>query len=247
MTLLVDVGNTRLKWARVHGSDLTERGNALYPKASMSQVLETCWSSLMRPYRVLVCNVAGPVIAEALSTWILRRWDCPVDFVTARSAGWGVTTAYQDPASLGADRWATLVAAHRKFPPPVCIVDCGTAITVDVLAAGGLHLGGLILPGLTLMRRSLYRRTDALPEVSSGRLSLRARSTNDGIVAGTFYAAAALVDRVVADTEAALDAEVTCVVCGGDARLFAPHFTRSATCEPDLVLLGMAIMAETAA
>ncbi|MFZ0257800.1 MAG: type III pantothenate kinase [Gammaproteobacteria bacterium] len=244
MTLVVDIGNTRLKWARVNGSELVARGDAIYPKAGMSQVLEKCWSSLIRPYRVLVCNVAGPVIAEALSTWVMQRWGCPVEFVTARLAGWGVTNAYQDPASLGADRWATLIAAHRKFPPPVCVVDCGTAITIDVLAAEGLHLGGLILPGLTLMRRSLYQRTDALPEVASGNLSLLARNTNDGVATGTFYATVALVDRVIADTEAALETRVTCVVCGGDARLFAPYFIRRATCEPDLVLLGTAIMAE---
>lgn len=247
MTLVVDSGNTRLKWARANGSELTERGDAIYPRTGVTQVLDEGWSSLARPCRVLVCNVAGSAMAEALSSWAARHWRCPVAFVAARRAGWGVTNAYQDPASLGADRWAALIAAHRKFAPPVCIVDCGTAVTIDVLAAGGQHLGGLILPGLTLMRRALSRHTDAIPEVSRGNLSLLARNTNDGVAAGTFYATVALVDRVIADAQAALEAVVTCVVCGGDATLFASHLAGSATCEPDLVLLGTAVMAEVLA
>jgi type III pantothenate kinase len=247
MTLVVDIGNSRLKWARAHGSELTGRGERIYPKVGVTQVLNEGWSGLPRPCRVLVCNVAGSEIAEALSSWATRHWRCQVEFVAARRAGWGVTNAYRDPASLGADRWAALIAAHRKFAPPVCIVDCGTAITIDVLAAGGQHLGGLILPGLTLMRRALFRHTDAIPEVSSGNLSLLARNTNDGVAAGTFYATVALVDRVIADVQAVLHAAVTCVLCGGDATLLASHLAGSATCEPDLVLLGTAVMAEALA
>jgi type III pantothenate kinase len=244
MTLVVDIGNTRLKWALANGPDLTGKGEACHLSGGVAQVLEESWSSLARPYRVLACNVAGPVIAEVLATWVARHWRCPVDFVVPKSVGWGVTNGYRNPTELGADRWAALVAAHRRFPPPVCIVDCGTAITIDVLAAGGQHLGGLILPGLALMRGSLSRRTDAIPEVVGGNLSLLARNTNDGVAAGTFYAVVALVDRVVADAQTALASKVTCLVCGGDARLFAPHFSGSATYEPDLVLLGTAIMVE---
>lgn len=244
MTLVVDVGNTRLKWARADGRMLTDKGDAVHATLGVAKVLEACWSGLIRPHRVLVCNVAGAVMAETLSTWMAQHWHCPVDFIVARRAGWGVTNAYQVPANLGADRWAALVAAHRKFSPPVCIVDCGTAITIDVLAAEGQHLGGLILPGLTAMRRSLYRCTDAIPEVSGGNLSLLARNTNDAVASGTLHAAVALIDRVIAEVQATVEAEVTCVVCGGDASLIVPHLARRATYEPDLVLLGAAWMAE---
>ena len=247
MTLVVDIGNTRLRWARSDGSHLTERGNAIYPRTGVRQVLDACWSGLVRPYRVFVCNVAGRLIAGVLSTWVTERWGCPVDFVVPRSEGWGVTNGYEDPTSLGADRWAALIAAHRNFSAPVCVVDCGTAITIDMLAAGGRHLGGLILPGLTLMRRSLSQHTSAIPEVVGGSLSEFGRTTNDAVAAGTFYAAVALVDRVMSAAQAAQEAAVTCVVCGGDAKLLAPHFARSAVDEPDLVLLGTAIMAEAIA
>lgn len=244
MTLVVDIGNSRLKWAHAKGGALADRADAFYPEAGVTEVLEGRWSSLVPPYRVLACNVAGAGIADALCAWVARRWGCPVDFVSARAVGWGVTNAYPEPASLGADRWAALIAAHRKFSAPVCIVDCGTAITIDVLAAGGQHLGGLILPGLTLMRRTLSRHTDAIPEVSAGSLSLLARSTNDAVAAGTFYAPVALVERVIAAAESVLAAVVTCVACGGDAKLFLSHFARRVTYEPDLVLQGTAIIAE---
>ncbi len=244
MTLVVDIGNTRLKWAHAKRGYLADQGHAFYPRSGVTEVLEEHWSSLVPPYRVLACNVAGAVIADALSGWVARHWSCPVDFVAARPEGWGVTNAYLEPGRLGADRWAALIAAHRRVSAPVCIVDCGTAITIDVLAAGGQHLGGLILPGLTLMRRILARHTDAIPEVSGGSPSLLARSTNDAVAAGTLYAPIALVERVIADSEAALEAEVICIACGGDAHLFAPHFARSVICEHDLVLQGTAVIAE---
>lgn len=244
MTLVVDIGNTRLKWALTDGRNLAPKGEACYLEVGVSQALQEFWSSLVRPDRVLVCNVAGPVIGRTLSSWVAEHWGCPVAFVRSRSVGWGITNGYENPARLGADRWAALVAAQRRFSPPVCIVDCGTAITIDVLAAEGRHLGGLILPGLTLMRRSLARHTEAIPEVSGGNLSLLARNTDDGVASATFYAVVALVDRVIAEAEAALESRVVCVACGGDARLLAPHFAGNTVCEPDLVLLGTAIMAE---
>ncbi|MGF1616126.1 MAG: type III pantothenate kinase [Gammaproteobacteria bacterium] len=244
MMLVVDIGNTRVKWAQVSDGYFVERGEAIYPKEAVANILEEHWSSVARPRQVVICNVAGPRIAEAVASWIGRQWGCRVDFVAARPAGWGVTNAYEDFTSLGADRWAALIGAQRKFLPPLCIVDCGTAITIDGLAAGGQHLGGLILPGLDLMRRSLARRAEAIPPVSGGKLDLLARNTNDAVAAGTLYAAVTLIDRVVADMEITLQVAVSCVVCGGDAGLLAPHLARRAIVEPDLVLLGTAVMAE---
>lgn len=247
MTLVVDIGNTRLKWALADGVSLSARGETAYRKEGVWEALDERWRRLSAPPQVLACNVAGTAVAEALTTWVARYWRCEVTFVRARAVGWGVTSAYDDAGSLGADRWAALIAAQRKFSPPVCVVDCGTAITIDVLAAGGQHLGGLIIPGLTLMRRSLSKNTDGIREVVSGRVSLLARNTNDGVTAGTLYAAVAVIDRVVTDVEAALQEAVVCVLSGGDAKLLASLLARGAVCEPDLVLQGLAVMADSPA
>lgn len=243
MTLLVDIGNTRFKWARTAGGPLFEHGETVYRGETIPDTLTECWASFEPPPHVLVCNVAGSAVAEAFSAWVAKTWRAEVEYISAQAAAWGVTNAYVEPSTLGADRWATLIAAHRKFADPVCIVDCGTAITIDALAANGEHLGGLIVPGISLMRQSLSDNTEGIHEVVSGDVSLLARNTRDGVTAGTLYAAVAVIDRVVADVEAELAQGVRCIVSGGDARSVCTLLARDAFWEPDLVLQGLAVMA----
>lgn len=244
MTLLVDIGNSRVKWAHIQGGALTDRGETAYLRGAVLEVFNNHWLKFEAPQRVFVSSVAGPAVSETLSLWAAQYWACPVVFITAEAHAFGVTSAYEAAEQLGADRWASLIAAYRNFKPPVCVVDCGTAITIDVLAARGKHLGGLIVPGLTLMRRSLSDHTGGIREVVSGNVSLLARNTRDGVTAGTLYAAVAVIDRVVSDVEAELQAHVSCVLSGGDARSLAPLLARHVVCEPDLVLQGLAVMAE---
>ena len=160
-----------------------------------------------------------------------------------RRSSYGVSNAYTSPERLGADRWATLVAAHHLYPGPSCVVDCGTAVTIDAVAGTGEHLGGLILPGLTMMRQALVENTQGIGRVATGDVSLLARNTDDGVTAGTLYALVAALDRIVADVAAELDGEVALLLTGGDAGMLLPLLQDSWQHEPDLVLQGLAVIA----
>nr|VFK29081.1 MAG: type III pantothenate kinase [Candidatus Kentron sp. MB]VFK30933.1 MAG: type III pantothenate kinase [Candidatus Kentron sp. MB]VFK75730.1 MAG: type III pantothenate kinase [Candidatus Kentron sp. MB] len=247
--LVLDVGNTRMKWAHVVKDGLVDYGDATYTVGQLSKILDKRWRAMEPPCRLVVSNVGKEGVEEALSKWTTGNWTLQPEYITTKEKASGVVCAYRDTDTFGADRWMALIAAHRKFKEPVCVVDCGTAITVDALAEDGKHVGGLIVPGIGLMRRTLSRgtgRIGKMPEdnaMAAAQNTWLGRSTQEGIMAGTMWTAVAFIDRVVADLEAEFRKPVTCVVAGGDAQAICPLLACKAVCEPDLVLQGLAIMA----
>ncbi|MCU0934901.1 MAG: type III pantothenate kinase [Gammaproteobacteria bacterium] len=245
--LVADVGNTRLKWANAAEGELTGHGAAEHAGSGLAQVLEDAWGRLRKPSRLVVANVAGPTAAGILTGWALGRWGLTPELVVPCAAAGGVRNAYPEPERLGADRWAALVGARALCADAACVVDCGSAITADALATDGEHLGGLIVPGLALMRRSLLEGTAGVRPVGDADVSLLARNTAGAVAAGTLYAVVATVDRIGADLAAELGGRVEALLTGGDAPLLLPLLGRRWRHEPDLVLRGLAVLANEVA
>jgi len=160
--LLVDIGNSRIKGAFFDGENLFE----LAPIDTTSFPVIDDWEKLLskraRPKQVLVSNVAGPTVAEGFVRAALKRWRVKPEFVCPRRECAGVTTRYEEPTQLGVDRWLSALAAYQLSGSAVCVLDAGTALTIDVVRQTGEHLGGLIAPGPGLMRLSLARQTAQL-------------------------------------------------------------------------------------
>lgn len=250
MILLVDIGNSRMKWALYAGTEWHMPGAATHKDAVLTEVFAAAWAALPAPRRILVANVAGKNMAAALHTWVESAWGLDVEFVTPRRKACGVTNAYVEPQRLGADRWAALIGARKAVPGNVCVVDCGTAVTLDALDAKGQHLGGLIIPGLAMMRQALIQNTGGIPEQAvlpgDGKVSVLARDTQGAVNGGALYTLIAVIDRVTADLAADLQAPLSRVICGGDAERLLPLLAGSYRHEPDLVLHGLAVIAESA-
>jgi type III pantothenate kinase len=245
MILLVDIGNTALKWATCEGGAVQFGGRASWRMQDAGLVTPQEWETIPTPRRVLVAGVAGADTDHALAQWCEHHWDLQPEFVVSRRQAGGVENAYVDPERLGVDRWAALLAVRHALPGAACIVDCGSAITIDVLAADGQHLGGLIVPGLALMVKALEDNTrirldgDGEPDIR-----LLARDTAGAVSGGALYAAVAFIDRVVSDTTAALGVEPARVITGGDAPRLLPLLSGRYHHLPDLVLHGLAVIAE---
>lgn len=243
MILLVDAGNTRIRWAMLDDGTLGRSDGVSHAGLELGGLLEARWAALPPPDRILVSNVAGAAGAAALDAWSQARWGRVPEYVVPCRKAFGVINAYHVPQRLGADRWAGLVALRQRMPGNACVVDCGTAITVDVLSAEGEHLGGLIVPGLAMMRRALSQQTAGVPDEPDGQVSLLARDTRDAVTGGTLYAVVATLDRVVGDIAEVLGPEPTPVITGGDAERVLPLLRRHYVHAPDLVLEGLAVMA----
>lgn len=236
MWLVIDMGNSRGKWglAAPGSTDLLRTGS-FDMAADMNTVLEHQDLPLDALTQVLICCVAREARYEQVVAWLKAKTRATVRRFTSRTRAFGVTNGYRNPGQLGADRWAALLAARELIRGPVLVADCGSAVTLDLLAADGRHLGGYILPGLSMMRRALHRETAGLPEVASGKMEL-ADNTSDAIGAGTLLGIVMAIESVVARNH-----NPPCLLTGGDAETIGRYLQAPCQHEPDLVLKGLVI------
>ncbi len=245
MILLVDIGNARIKWA-LQGADSWTTGEPL-PRnnRAFKDIARPAWKELDAPERVIVSNVAGEDYRKSVHTWVKRRWKVAPEFLPVTAQQCGVQNAYRVPQRLGADRWASLLAAHARYRGPAVIVDCGTAITIDALARDGTHLGGLIVPGMALMSSALTSHVPGvqLEETDHEEVSLLGCSTEAALSGGILYTAVALLERVFTDLQAELGDRTHRLLTGGDAERIRPLLGSGPETVPDLVLQGLAVYA----
>ena len=242
MKLLADIGNTRIKWLLWEQGEIRRRGERRHRDGDPRQLGQQLWGQLERPAQVWIANVAGPEIAAALSAWIAGAWSLEARFVRTEAAGCGVRCAYAVPNRLGVDRWVALIGARALTRQACCVVDCGTAITIDTLSSAGQHLGGVIFPGARLMREALYRDTHQIP-AEAGTVTLFGRDTMDGVWGGATYAVAAAIDRITRQMAAEMGEPADRLLTGGDAEALQPYLEGDYRLEPELIFQGLLVIA----
>lgn len=237
MILLIDAGNTRVKW-RVIGAMAPHAALAegAVGHAEIDMLAAACraWPGLARAFG---CNVAGATVAARIAAACAPL---PVAWLVPEAACAGVRNLYETPSRLGADRWAALIGARLSHTGPCLVVTAGTATTVDLLSAAGEFLGGLILPGVELMQQALARGTAQLP-LAEGRFALQPRRTVDAIRSGCLQAQAGAVERMFRQIAAAPDA--LCLLGGGAADAFAGLLDVPLRRADNLVLTGLGAVA----
>jgi type III pantothenate kinase len=245
--LVVDIGNARIKWAVQDDARWTDGPAQLRKGRAFKDIARPAWKDLEPPQRVIVSNVAGRDFEKSVVTWVKRRWKLVPEFLRSEAELCGVSNAYQSPERLGADRWASLIAAHRHYRGAAVIIDCGTAITIDALDGDGKHLGGLIVPGMELMTSALAGNAAGIElqgEAESQSVSLLGSCTESAVAGGVLYTAVALVDRVCQDLRAELGNKAHMLISGGDAERILPLLANRVNHDPNLVLKGLAVFAE---
>lgn len=244
MNLLIDIGNSRIKWRAAEQRRL-QLGDAV-PRGGQDalQRLETAWSMLPAPDTVLATSVADPASHADLQALVSRLWRRDMQFLTSLPEQLGVRNAYPIPGNLGPDRWAALLGAWVRGLAPCCIVDAGTAVTIDVLDGTGQHRGGMIFAGLGLSRRALTERAHRLPPIVDGDLPPLATDTVEAIRLGTTEALIGAVARGVQRCRQQ-HRDLRLLVTGGDAALLVGSLPElEPQLHPDLVFQGLAAVAE---
>lgn len=236
--LLLDVGNSRCKWALVQNGQWTHRGVLAN---SELVALQQEFAKLPPPTEILVSNVAGDAMAERLCT-ICAMWDCQPTFVTARASQCGVSNRYQHVQRLGSDRWAALIAAWWRARGACLVVNCGTATTVDALSDQGEFIGGLIFPGIFLMQQSLWNNTEQLNN-EAGILCEFPLNTADAIHSGVLRASLGAIEQQYSRLSRRYP-NARCLLSGGDADKVMPHLALHADYLDNLVLHGLQIIGE---
>ena len=244
MNLLVDIGNSRIKWARHNAGGLSVHHAVFYDKSDFINSFDTEWKALSAPNRILISNVAGIKVKNKLSGWTVKHWQVKPEFAEVTNTAYGVKNTYAEISQLGIDRWLAVIATWHKYHSAACIVDCGTAITVDGLSDAGWHLGGLIIPGREIMQEALFQRTHGISEPGDVKVKLGfADNTAQGVTTGCRMAIVALIDRVVHDMQSKFNRKLTRVITGGGAEDIIDLLSDEFIHEPHLVLEGLALMA----
>ncbi len=241
--LLIDLGNSRVKWAQ-SGPGCWLPGAAVHRDHDIAGVLDQAWNELPPPKRIVLVSVAAADITGALEYWMQDRWKLAAYRVRAQRAQLGVVNSYREPETLGADRWAALLGARGITEGACVVVDCGTAVTVDALSSDGVFAGGVIFPGLELTRASLGAGTAGIGCAQGNDASVLAQATADAVAAGAAFGVAGAIERILKEQEHALGAEIEVFITGGDAPALAPRLDRPTLYMPDLVLKGLARVAE---
>jgi type III pantothenate kinase len=246
MILLIDVGNTRMKWAELVAGSLGAQSAAAHAQWTRDDLMHALSQTKASPTRVLVSNVGGAKIADWVRDCVADKWQLAAEFIQSTPQAGGVRSGYSDPGKLGVDRWLAVIAAHALEQRAACIVSVGTAMTIDGVDAKGQHLGGVIVPGPDLMVTSLRHNTSDLAQRSqhgSTKASVFADNTLGAMQQGAVHALAALIERAYATMQADVKEEPALLLTGGASALVASALTLPHKAVPDLVLRGLAVLA----
>jgi type III pantothenate kinase len=132
----VDIGSSRIKLVTGNGA-FSNEASFSYEFETLAEKLSIALKNYSKPGRVLVANVAGEVVAEVFQNYCMNTWSITPEFLAVKPEWGGINNAYKNPQQLGIDRWLIMIAAWDKYKSDVCVVDCGTAITVDILTREG--------------------------------------------------------------------------------------------------------------
>lgn len=243
MKLLLDLGNTRLKWALQGAAGWTAQG-ALGWDEDIGALAEH-WRALPPTAGAIGASVVDAAREQQVAARIRTCFGCAVSWLRTPAAACGVRSAYAEPQRLGVDRFLSMVTAHADGLGDCVLVGVGTALTLDALAADGRHLGGLIAPGPRLMQQALLGATAQVRPQHAGTLVDAADNTADAVRSGCWQAAAALVERFVVRMAPRLGGAPVVRLDGGDAAGLVPLLAVPAQSASDSVLRGLALWAQT--
>lgn len=253
MTLLIDVGNSAVKWAVLaEDGRFAASGRVTHRDgADVAAGLIAAWKGCAPSPRAVGCSVAGSAVMGAIEGAVRALGLPAVEWLRSQPAFSGavsLTSGYLDPHQLGADRWHALLGACERMPGMSLVVaNAGTATTVDCLrvtAGAARFVGGCIAPGVRLMLESLARGTAGLPLADAEPADFP-DTTDKAIVTGVVDAQAGLVERVWKRFAVTLNATPRLVLAGGHAELLAARLAPelAPVIEHNLVLRGLALRA----
>ncbi|RKQ53226.1 type III pantothenate kinase [Vogesella indigofera] len=236
MKLLIDAGNTRVKWALWDGRQLQQQGAVAHADIAS---LAAPWAALPLS-AVLAASVAHAAVRQAIEA----ASPLPVQWQRAQATALGVRNHYRNVAEQGADRWLAVLGARQRYPAQdVVIASAGTALTVEALTAEGDYLGGLILPGYRLMLASLAQNTANLDR-AAGLACAFPQGTEDALASGTIDALCGAIQRLQQRLAAHTGRSPLLLLTGGDAALLQPHLPPDTRMVDNLVIYGLASVAD---
>ncbi len=227
--LLMDIGHSRIKMATLR--------QTLSTIQSFSHIKKlTCLK--IKPKKIIIASVVSSDFNQKISQFCQQHFHQTPLFLTTEKEQLGLTNGYYQFKQLGVDRWLAMLAAWCQFQTALCIVDCGSAVTLDIINSKGEHQGGLILPGLKLMQESLQSST-SLHFKENPIIEICAKETAGGIYSGCIQAITGTIERLIR-----LNPTVKVILCGGDADKISTLLPFQVNYQKDLIFKGIQLVIE---
>lgn len=242
MWLLLDIGNTRLKAVCYESGTFHDHQSISYQRSGIEESLSSL--RYLKPDAIYVANVAGNAIEADVRAWSVACFGLLPHFLRSQASFMGLSNAYADPQKLGVDRWLAMIGGRQRYAGPACIVDCGSALTIDLISHDGRHLGGMILPGLAMQHQMLKTQLPQLPDEISAFDALPAwgSDTAECIEIGLVGGLCGVIEWAMRRAEASADG-VRMIMTGGDAPRLATQLNIPYDYHEHLVLEGLVSMA----
>jgi len=240
--LQLDVGNSGAKWRLVKADgSVAGRGRYQTDDVASRDALLGCSQS---PAQIWVASVAGAEKNAELAGLLRERWGIEPWFARSEPQTGDLVNSYSDPARMGVDRWLAMLAARARHQGSLCVVDAGSALTIDLVAADGRHEGGYIIPGAQLMERALLLDTDRVrfaeePDYAITPGHSTAHAVRHGIALAQVGALLLALDSAVARSSGEVP---QLLFCGGGGEILQSLVARGGVLVPDLVFEGLEVM-----
>ncbi len=233
----IDMGNSRIKLWLCDGKIVVAH-YAVAHQYSTDILKYSLPADFYQPVDFIgVSSVLDDSINQQLEEVCWGLWQCVPQFAKTANAMLGIQCAYENPEFLGVDRWLNILAVASL--QPVCVVSCGTALTIDVVN-NNQHLGGYILPGLNLQLSSLIHGTQRVRphDITNASLTF-GTNTSEAVHHGVLLSFVASIERAVLALKQLTNSDVLVVLTGGDAQKLSPHLLDAHVMMPELLLLGL--------
>jgi type III pantothenate kinase len=247
--LVIDIGNTRLKWSLYAGCEAGAQpfAHGVQFLENIDKLADGDWAGLPAPRRMIGCCVAADAVKRRVEEQMEELWDVPAQWVVSSAAEAGLTNGYDHPTRLGADRWVGMIGArHRMLAAgparPMVVVMVGTAVTVEAVNASGHFLGGFILPGHGIMLKALESGTAGL-HVPTGEVRTFPTNTSDALTSGGTFAISGAIEQMLHHVRDHCGAEPACYMTGGAGWKMAPHMSLRFELVESLIFDGLLVIA----
>ena len=211
MYLLIDIGNTRIKWQQRDDKDILLTDSIL-----VEEFMDIDFSSIKSIDKIIVSNVNHSVVLDKLKV-ILSKFKCPI-IETKPISNEYLINDYEDYKTLGIDRWLTALGAWKLYQRPLLVINAGTAITIDLVELdkeSKPHFkGGMILPGVAISLAVLNNSTNLI-DTEIGKSHYPSLNTKDAVTTGIITSIQGAVNLVCRKLPSSLPILLT----GGDANL----------------------------
>ena len=251
MILAIDIGNTHVVLGSIEGKETRSLARLATDASRTGAEYAMFMRSALELSNVNIPAIEGTIISSVVPP-VTPHVQEAVKLVTGKDAlvvGSGIRTGLDiridNPAELGADLVVGAVAALALVPPPLIMIDMGTATTLFVVGEKNQFLGGAIVPGVALGLKALAGGTSQLGSVNVvPPRKVIGTNTEHCMQSGAVYGAAGMIDGMIDRMEAELGQKCSIISTGGLAGTVVPYCTHEIRNEPELLLQGLAILWE---